>query len=126
MATLKEVVFDCEHPASLARFWADLLEGYDLRPYDEAEIERLRGIGITDLADDPSVCIDSSSGPTLFFQRVPERKTVKNRVHLDLSAEDRAAEAQRIAAIGGRMLHEFDTWTVFADLEGNEFCVADG
>ena len=55
MAKLHDVVFDCSHPASLARFWAEALDGYEVAPYDDEEIERLRREGITDLEDDPSV-----------------------------------------------------------------------
>jgi hypothetical protein len=126
MVTLGDIVFDCERPAALARFWAAVLEGYAVRPYDDAEIARLKAMGVGDVEDDPSVCIDSSRGePTMFFQKVPKAKTVKNRVHLDLKSADRAGERERIIALGGRVIGEFETWTVFADPEGNEFCVAD-
>jgi molybdopterin biosynthesis enzyme len=47
MGQIKEIVFDCESPARLARFWASLLDGYAIRAYDEAEIARLAGLGFT-------------------------------------------------------------------------------
>jgi len=64
----------------------------------------------------------------LLFQKVPEPKTVKNRVHLDFRADDRVAEVARLRDLGAteiatRSLGDF-TWTVMADPEGNEFCVA--
>lgn len=124
MAALKDIVVDCAHPASLARFWAAALDGYAIRPYDDAEIERLRSIGITDLEDDPSVCIDSADGrPTIFFQRVPEPKTVKNRLHLDLTTADRPTEVRRLCALGAKVLWELESNITLADPEGNEFCV---
>jgi Glyoxalase-like domain len=107
-----EVVFDCTHPASLARFWAAALDGYQVAPYDDAE-------------DDPSVLVEptSGSGPWLWFTRVPEPKTVKNRVHLDLRAADVEAEAERLVGLGARVLGRVENWVVLADPEGDEFCV---
>jgi hypothetical protein len=55
---LHDVVFDCRHPASLARFWAAVLDGYEVAPYDDDEIERLRTMGIDDVEDDPSVLVE--------------------------------------------------------------------
>jgi hypothetical protein len=55
MARLHDVVFDSHHPASIARFWAAALDGYEVAPYDEAELARLRSKGILDPEDDPSV-----------------------------------------------------------------------
>jgi hypothetical protein len=86
-ARLHDVVFDSRHPASAARFWAAALDDYEVAPYDEAELERLRTMGIFDTEDDPSVLVEAPGvTPRFFFQLVPEPKTVKNRVHLDLSA----------------------------------------
>ncbi len=125
MATFGEVVFDCRHPASLARFWAAALDGYRVAPYGEAELARLRSLGIDDPEDDPSVLVEpsSGSGPRLWFTRVPEPKTVKNRVHLDLFTADVAAEAERLVGLGARVLAEVEDWVVLADPEGGEFCV---
>jgi hypothetical protein len=122
VARLRDVVVDCRHPASLARFWAAALEGYAVAPYDEAELERLRGEGIDDPEDDPSVLVEGGP-PRLWFVRVPERKIVKNRLHLDLETGDPDAEIARLAALGATLLATYDEWVVLADPEGNEFCL---
>lgn len=126
MARLRDIVVDCRRPSALARFWAELLDGYEVAPYDAAEIERLRGMGILDVADDPSVLVQPRSGvgPRLFFTLVPESKAVKNRVHIDVDTADVAGELARIATLGGRELQRFgDGHVIVADPEGNEFCV---
>ena len=128
MARIRDVVFDCRHPASLARFWAAALEGYEVAPYDEAELDRLRAIGIDDPEDDPTVLVEPSSGngPRLWFQLVPEAKQVKNRVHLDLACADVRAEVLRLAGLGARVLAEQQAWVTMEDPEGNEFDVTPG
>jgi hypothetical protein len=125
MGTLGDVVFDCEHPASLARFWAAALDGYRVAPYDEAELARLRSMGVDDPEDDPSVLVEpvAGHGPRLFFTRVPEPKTAKNRVHLDLRAPDVTREVQRLVGLGARVLGKVEGWVVLADPEDGEFCV---
>ena len=125
MAKIKDVVFDCHHPASLARFWAAALDGYQIAPYDEAELERLRAKGIDDPEDDPTVLVEASPGvrPRMFFVRVPENKVVKNRMHLDLSAEDPDAEVERLVALGATVARTYPDWVTLTDPEGNEFCV---
>ncbi|GAA1659350.1 VOC family protein [Nonomuraea maheshkhaliensis] len=123
MARLHDVVVDCRHPASLARFWAEALDGYAVAPYDEAELERLRSEGVDDPEDDPTVLVEGGS-PRLWFQRVPERKIVKNRLHLDLRADDVDAELDRLIGLGAVLLETHDDWVVLADPEGNEFCLA--
>jgi Glyoxalase-like domain len=125
MARIHDVVVDCRHPASLARFWAAVLDGYAVAPYDEAELERLRAKGIFDPEDDPSVLVEAAPGvrPRFFFQVVPESKVVKNRVHLDLLVEDVPAEVARLVDLGASVLDERDGWAVLADPEGNEFCL---
>lgn len=127
MATLADIVFDCANPASLARFWAQVLDDHAVAPYDEAELERLAALGITSTEDDPTVLVESTTGgPRLWFQRVPEVKTTKNRVHLDVRAPDRAAEVERLQAIGASVVDRRPaSLTVLADPEGNEFCVVD-
>lgn len=59
----------------------------------------------------------------LVFVRVPEAKTVKNRVHLDLGTNDRDAEVQRLIDLGAEQVERLPDWTVMRDPEGNEFCV---
>ena len=123
MARLHDVVVDCRHPASLARFWAAVLDGYAVAPYDETELARLREEGVLDPEDDPTVLVDGGS-PRLWFQRVPERKIVKNRLHLDLRADDLDSEIDRLIGLGAKLLTTRDGWVVLADPEGNEFCLA--
>jgi Glyoxalase-like domain len=128
VARIRDVVFDCRHPASLARFWAAALDGYAVAPYDEAELARLRANGIDDPEDDPTVLVEPSSGtgPRLWFQLVPEAKQVKNRVHLDLASADVRGEAERLTRLGARVLAEPGPWLTMADPEGNEFDVTPG
>ncbi|MFI2489288.1 VOC family protein [Promicromonospora kroppenstedtii] len=124
MARLHDVVFDCRHPASLARFWAIVLDGYAVAPYDDEELARLHTIGVHDPEDDPSVLVEGPAGaPRLFFNAVPEPKAVKNRVHLDVRAPDRDAEVARLVAAGAAEIGRNENWVVMTDPEGNEFCV---
>ncbi|MEU7895351.1 VOC family protein [Nonomuraea sp. NPDC049152] len=125
MARVKDIVVDCRHPASLARFWEAALDGYQVAPYDEAELERLRSNGIDDPEDDPNVLVEAGPGirPRFFFSLVPESKVAKNRMHLDLTADDTDAEVRRLVGLGARVLVEHDDWVTMADPEGNEFCV---
>jgi len=131
MARLHDITFDCRHPASLARFWAAVVDGYEVAPYDDAELERLRNNGIDQPEDDPTVLVlPDHPGPRLFFQRVPEEKVVKNRVHLDLEADDPDAEIERLIGLGAIVLARRDEgdhrWVTLADPEGNELCVETG
>lgn len=120
MAQLRDVVVDCRHPASQARFWAAVLDGYDVAPYDQAELDRLRSMGIDDPEDDPSVLVEAPGvSPRYFFQQVPEPKVVKNRLHLDLS-DDRV---ERLTDLGARVLQRYEDHVLLADPEGNEFCL---
>jgi hypothetical protein len=61
--------------------------------------------------------------PRLYFQKVPEPKLVKNRVHLDLRANDVDAEVARLVEIGAVEIHRHGTWVTLRHPEGNEFCV---
>ncbi|QXV61551.1 VOC family protein [Amycolatopsis sp. TNS106] len=120
MARLRDVVFDCRHPASLARFWASVLDGYEVAPYDQEELDRLRSLGFSGPEDDPSVLVEATSGPRLFFNLVPESKVVKNRVHLDLTGDS----VERLVSLGARVVaRPEDGLVVLADPEGNEFCL---
>jgi hypothetical protein len=125
MARIHDIVVDCRHPASLARFWAAALDDYQVAPYDEAELDRLRSNGIDDPEDDPNVLVEAGPGvrPRFFFSLVPESKVVKNRLHLDLTAGSPDAEIRRLVGLGARVLAEHDDWVTMADPEGNEFCV---
>jgi len=143
MATGVQVVFDCADPARLARFWAEAL-GYELADPPEG-YERwedwLRDQGIPEERwNDASAVVDpDGAGPRIYLQRVPEAKTVKNRVHLDLNIsgggsvpiEERRgrvdAEVERLLGIGATRLRAVEElgvyWVVMHDPEANEFCV---
>jgi hypothetical protein len=129
MARLRDVVFDCARPAVVARFWAAALDGCAVAPYDDEELARLRALGITDVEDDPTVLVEPSrGGPRLWFQLVPEGKSGKNRVHLDLLAADMEAEAERLVGLGATVRERYADHLMLVDPEGNEFCLvgADG
>jgi hypothetical protein len=123
VARLREIVFDCERPPELARFWAAVLDGYAVRAYDAAEVASLAARGLTPETD-PVVLVDGP-GPILCFQQVTTRKTVKNRVHLDVTVPDRRREVERLLALGASLAREADSYTVLRDPEGNEFCVVE-
>lgn len=123
MAELSDIVIDSLHPATLARFWAAVLDGYAVRDYDPAEIKRLAELGYTPETD-PSVAVDGP-GPTLFFQQTLEEKQQRNRVHLDVAATERSKEIARLVALGATVRDETAGHSVLLDPEGNEFCVRD-
>ena len=107
---LSEVVIDCRDCDRLARFWADVLGGTPERESDEW------------------VCVRIPHSTTVSFQRVPEDKAVKNRVHLDIAVDDLEAGAARCVELGataltGRCADPVGDFIVLADPEGNEFCV---
>ena len=107
---------DCRDPRLLADFWSEVL-GYRLEEADE------QGASI--------VPAEGASGWAMLFFVVPEGKSVKNRLHLDLSPpETMAAEVERLVAAGatvqGRVDEGESFWTVMLDPEGNEFCVLRG
>jgi hypothetical protein len=109
-----ELVVDCHDPAALAEFWAAVLD-YRIADADAEE-------GLVEIGG------PAGSGPTIVFVKVPEPKTVKNRLHIDVNPRDRdqAAEVERIIGLGARRadVGQGDvSWVVLADPEGNEFCV---
>jgi catechol 2,3-dioxygenase-like lactoylglutathione lyase family enzyme len=144
MAREVQVTFDCADPAALAGFWADAL-GYVLEPpppgFDTWDAA-LDAWGVPqDHRNDRSAVVDpDGAGPRLFFQKVPEGKTAKNRLHLDVRAapglqggermEALEAECERLSALGARRLRRFAPGEelgaghlVMQDPEGNEFCL---
>ena len=123
MARIGEIVIDALKPATLARFWADALDGYAVRPYDDAEVARLAAMGRTPETD-PAVALDGP-GPTIFIQETEKPKAARNRLHFDLIGGPRAAEVERLCALGASVRDEHDTYSVLQDPEGNEFCVKD-
>ena len=143
MASGVQVVIDCADPAHLSEFWAAAL-GYKLQdpPPGFASWEEFltaHGVPESEWNSASAVVDPDSKGPRFYFQRVPEPKTVKNRLHVDLNVaggpgtpieERRArshAESQRLQALGARELWINDDWRgfsiVMADPEGNEFCL---
>ena len=123
MGIIHEIVFDCDKPATLAAFWASLLDGYAVRAYDSAEIARLASLGLTPETD-PTVMVDGP-GPSLCFQNVDGRRYDNNRVHFDVEVTDRSAEVERLKSAGAEPVRVLPTYTVMRDPEGNQFCLVD-
>jgi hypothetical protein len=140
-AATVQVTFDAADPAALAGFWKKVL-GYIEEPPPEGWSsweDWARGMKIPEERwNDQSAIVDpDGAGPRIFFQRVPEGKTAKNRVHLDvraapgLDADARRArlneEAERLIGVGGTKLYELEErgqfWITMQDPEGNEFCL---
>ena len=118
-----ELAIDCADPHGLARFWCSVL-AYEVR--DEGD--EILTIGPPRVPDGREGNDPGPVPPTLTFARVPEPKTVKNRLHLDLSPTDRAQheEVRRLLDLGARHAdigQGDESWVVLADPEGNEFCV---
>jgi catechol 2,3-dioxygenase-like lactoylglutathione lyase family enzyme len=114
MTVIHNITFDCADPVAIAGFWQRLL-GWDLHP---------------DSDDDEALLTEpGSSGPGLLFLRVPEPKSGKNRLHLDLRpARLRDEEVEHLLGEGATVVADHRKpdgkgWVVMADPEGNEFCV---
>lgn len=123
MGVIHEIVFDCDKPAVLARFWAELLDGYSVRPYDGDEIARLAALGLTPETD-TTVMVDGP-GPSFCFQNVDGRVYDNNRVHLDIETSNRSSDVERLKAAGATLDRVLPTYTVMRDPEGNQFCLVD-
>ncbi|MFI0778991.1 VOC family protein [Streptomyces sp. NPDC021212] len=144
MARDVQITFDCADPAALAAFWAEAMgyrvqdppEGFD--SWDQA----LEAMGVPPERRNDAFALLSpnGSGPRVFFQRVPEGKRAKNRVHLDVRAAPGLrgdarmaaleAEAARLVSHGATRLERHEPapplgtgHIVMADPEGNEFCL---
>ena len=136
-----QVTFDADDPTRLADFWA-LALGYEIQPpppgFDSWD-DWATGMGIPEKNwKDARALVDpTGEGPRIFFQRVPEAKTAKNRIHLDVNvAADAEPEQQRslVEGTADRLVGEGATlvgpieergsfWIVMLDPEGNEFCL---
>jgi catechol 2,3-dioxygenase-like lactoylglutathione lyase family enzyme len=136
-----QVTFDCAEPERVGRFWCEVL-GYVVPPPPEgfATWEDFDGSQPPEQQGSWFACVDpSGEAPRLFFQRVPEGKVVKNRVHLDvrvgtgLVGEERLAvlqaEGARLETLGARRVllqladEENESCLTMQDIEGNEFCL---
>lgn len=110
-ARFYSVVIDSADPRRLARFWAEVL-GFPI---------------VYEADDEVAVAKDDDTYPGLIFVSVPEAKTVKNRLHIDLAPDDRDAEVERLLQLGATRADVGQgpdvTWVVLRDVEGNEFCV---
>ena len=106
---IKTVTFDCADAMMTARFWADVL-GTDVDEDSTAERAYVEAPGW--------------GGPNMWFVRVPEPKTAKNRLHFDLRSQgDIDAEVARLVSLGAAVVNAGTHLTVMRDPEGNEFCV---
>jgi len=123
MARLKEIVVDADNPAKLAAWWAQVADGYGVRPYDEGEIARLAAIGLTPETD-TTVMVDGP-GPTLCFHLRRGPRPFRNRIHLDLSSPERDREVARVMALGATFWRSEGNYTTLRDPEGNPFCIID-
>ncbi len=107
--TIVSITFDCTDAGALASFWGELL-----------------GRPVADGATESYAELEGTPGMT--FMAVPEPKTTKNRVHLDLKVDDLSSEAERALALGATKQAEFDEggfrWITFQDPAGNEFDLA--
>jgi predicted enzyme related to lactoylglutathione lyase len=105
------IVIDTTDPARLGRWWAEVLE-YKIT---------------FEAADEVAIAREENAAPALVFVAVPESKTAKNRLHIDLRPDDREAEVERLVNMGARRVDvgqpDDVAWVVLADPEGNEFCV---
>ncbi len=110
---VRHVTFDCADPRRLAEFWRQVTGGTIEEDWDEFVTLRTPGLGVGHLA----------------FGRVGEPTPGKNRVHVDLATDDRPTEVARLVALGATLVAEHRVpglaWTVLADPEGNQFCVAE-
>jgi hypothetical protein len=140
MAHEFQVTVDSVAPHPLADWWAEAL-GWEREPTDEAFIRRMVDGGHAAESDTmrhngelvwvvgAAIRHPTGGAPRVLFQQVPEPKTVKNRLHLDVrvGAEQRDAEVARLTGRGATVLHHGQqgpfSWVTMADPEGNEFCL---
>ena len=108
-SVIKAVTWDAVDALALARFWAAVF-GTDVEEESTSDKAFVEAAGW--------------GGPNMWFNRVPEPKTAKNRLHFDLRAPDGIdREVTRLTALGATVQHKYDELTVMTDPEGNEFCV---
>ena len=129
MASIANVTFACDDPASLAEFWAEAV-AYELQEAPPGLLEAIEAEG-----GDPNAAaaaVDPEGvGPRLFFKKMPRSTPEHIPIHLDLNAPDREAEVDRLRGLGATVVETktettgpyTETWTVMRDPEGNGFCV---
>ena len=133
--TIHEIAIDCVDPRRQAEFWSAAL-GWEINNGGDWDSEVT--LGDRSVQANESWCSIASGLPALpyvVFARVPEAKSVKNRFHFCLKAEDMSVEVSRLVGLGasvveqrgrvvaGREDRAEDVWTVMEDPEGNEFCL---
>lgn len=140
MPTIKkvQVTFDCAEPERVARFWCEVLGYVVVPPKGFATWDDFARSQSAEERGSWCACTDPSGvGPRLYFQRVPEGKVVKNRVHLDVRVGTGLVGAERLAALEAEcarllpfgavrvrlLADEHDSCIVMQDVEGNEFCL---
>lgn len=122
---IASVTFDCADALKVGWFWSAALG----RPLDSDASSDFATIGFAGRRDTVGWApVEREKDPTWMFVKVPEPKTAKNRMHLDVMATDPHAEVARLIELGATQVSDMEeygyTWTVMADPEGNEFCVA--
>jgi Glyoxalase-like domain len=139
MARQVQVTFDATDPHRLAAWWSELL-GYEIETGHElvsgllasgvvTESDVVRIDGALFFADAVAARDPEGTGPRLYFQRVPEKRVAKNRMHLDvpLAGGELDDEVARLVALGASFVghgeHPGHRWAVMRDPEGNEFCI---
>lgn len=112
---LHNLTIDCDDHYVLMQWWKRVLDGYDDDPLDPNHP-----------GDPMSALVGPAGSPRLLFIPVPETKTVKNRLHLDLRSTDLAAATDQALALGATRaddVYDGGRWQVLRDPEGNEFCL---
>ena len=131
MARIINITFACQDPILLSEFWAQAADyvPFDVPPEIEEWAERLIAEGKLDPTGWALLVPRAGDGPRLLFQRRPKSATESIPIHLDLSAEDRETEVERLTGLGATVVETKtsdtfgETWTVMRDPEGNGFCV---
>ena len=129
------ISIDCADPKSQAEFWSAAL-GWKVESVEAWAAEVALGTEVVEANESwSSITIDLPNVPRLIFAKVPEGKTVKNRLHFDLKADGMKSEVSRLVGLGASVVEERgrvvtgreesgeDVWTVMEDPEGNEFCL---
>ncbi|WP_255170526.1 VOC family protein [Natrononativus amylolyticus] len=129
MASIANITFACDDPDSLAEFWTEAV-GYERQEAPPGLLEAVEAEG-----GDPNAAaaaVDPAGrGPRLFFKKMPRSSPEHIPIHLDLAAEDREAEVERLTELGATAVETktettgpyTEIWTVMRDPEGNGFCV---